>query len=96
MTPQGGPHSAGPMSGFPSQSPMAGPSPGGRGYSGYGSGPGMPPQGYGQMQGGGGSMPSSAGGFGRNDQMQSNYGAPQSAGSYSAGGQGGGYSGYQG
>ena len=56
----------------------------------------MPPQGYGQMQGGGGSMPSSAGGFGRNDQMQSNYGAPQSAGGYSAGGQGGGYSGYQG
>ena len=75
---------------------MAGPSPGGRGYvGGYSGGPGLPPQGYGQMQSGGGSIPGSAGGYGRSDQMPPNYGAPQSAGGYSAGGQGGGYSGYQ-
>ena len=95
LAPQGGPHSAGPMSGYPSQSPMAGPSPGGRGYGGYGGGPAMPPQGYGQMQSASANMPGSAGGYGRSDQMQPTYGAPQSAGGYSTGGPGSGYPGYQ-
>ena len=95
MTPQGGPP-AGPISGYPGQSPMAGPSPGGRGYGGYGVGPAMPAQGYGQMQHGGGSMPTSAGGYGRPDQMQPTYGAPQNAGGYPGGAQGGNYGGYQG
>ena len=87
------------MSGYPpNQSPMAAPSPAGRGYGGYGQQPPpMQPQGYGQM-------PPSAGGY-RPDQMQSAYGAPQSAGGYhgqpqSAGGyqpagQNGQYGGYQ-
>ena len=91
MTPQGGPHSAGPMSGYPpNQSPMGGPSPAGRGYGNYGppNSAGMPPQGY-------GSMPSSAGGFNRNDHMQGGYGTPQSAGGYASAGQGGNNYNYQ-
>ena len=51
MTPQGGPHSAGPISGYPNQqSPMGTPSPAGRGYQGYGGqgGPGIASQ-CGQM-----------------------------------------------
>ena len=76
MTPQGGPPSASPMSGYPpNQSPMTAPSPGGRGYGGYGqqAPAAMPHQGYGQM-------PPSAGGY-RPDHMQGGY-APQSAGGY--------------
>ncbi|MCJ1274937.1 hypothetical protein MMC21_002736 [Puttea exsequens] len=97
MTPQGGPHSAGPMSGYPpQQSPMGGPSPAGRPYQGYGQGgPGLPPQGYGQMPNSAG-VPGSAGGYGRPDQMQGPYGGPLSAGGYPPNGQGGNYGGYQG
>lgn len=77
MTPQSGPHSAGPMSGYPPpQSPMAGPS-GGRTYGGF-AGPGapqMPAQSYNQM-------PGSAGGYGRPDQMPGAYGTPQGPGGY--------------
>lgn len=68
---------------------MAGPSPSARGFSGYGASPSLPPQGYGQMQQG---MPTSAGGYGRPEQMQPNYGAPQSAGGY-GGSHGGSYGG---
>ena len=55
---------------------MGAPSPAGRGYGGFGSQPlsGIP-QGYGHL-------PGSAGGYGRPDQMQSQYGPPQSAGGY--------------
>ena len=93
MTPQGGPGSAGPMSNYPGQSPMAGPGPGGRGFGGFGAN--MSPQNYGQMQGGG-SMPNSAGGYGRSDQMQGNFGAPQSAGGFASSGQTNNFGGYQG
>ena len=91
MAPQGGPHSAGPMSAYPpGQSPMAGPSPGGRGYGGYGgqAPSAMSAQSYGQMTG-------SAGGYGRPDQMQGGYGTPQSAGGYQSAGHGGNFAGYQ-
>ncbi|KAL9104853.1 MAG: hypothetical protein Q9163_000239 [Psora crenata] len=84
LTPQGGPHSAGPMSGYPpNQSPVGGPSPAGRGYGGYGpsNSAGISPQGY-------GSIPGSAGGFGRSDQIQSGYGAHQNAGGYTSPAQG--------
>ena len=97
MTPQGGPHSAGPMSGYPNQqSPMGAPSPAGRGYQGYGGqgGPGMAPQ-YSQMPSAAGAVPGSAGGYGRPDQMQGGYGGPPSAGGYPPNGQAGNYGGYQ-
>ena len=99
MTPQGGPHSAGPMSGYPSQhSPMGAPSPAGRGNWNYTAqgGPGMAPQGYGQMPSNSGGVPGSAGGYGRGDQMQGGYGGPPSAGGYPPNGQAGNYGGYQG
>ena len=83
------------MSGYANQSPMGGPSPGGRGFSGFGGGPGMPHQGYNQMPGGGGSMPNSAGGYGRNDQLSGGFGSPQSAGGY-GGGQNHSFPSYQG
>lgn len=86
MTPQGGPHSsnsANSMSAYPPthQSPMGGPSPGNRNWNqaqgGFG-GPGMTPQGYGNVQ-----MPGSAGGYGRGDQQHSSGNwAPQSAGGF--------------
>lgn len=83
------------MSAYPPNQPlMAAPSPGGRGYAGYGAHGGMPPQGYGQMPPP--SAPNSAGGYGRNDQMQGGYGTPQSAGGYPTNGHGPAYSGYQG
>lgn len=94
MTPQGGPHSAGPMSGYPNQhSPMGAPSPAGRGNWNYTAQPGMAPQGYGQN---GGGVPGSAGGYGRGDQMQGGYGGPPSAAGYPPNGQTGNYAGYQG
>ena len=98
MTPQAGPQSAGPMSGYPNQqSPMGAPSPAGRGYQGYGGqgGPGMAPQGYGQMPPSAGGVPGSAGGYGRADHMQGGYGGPPSAGGYPPNGQTGHYGGYQ-
>lgn len=85
MTPQGAPHSsnsANSMSAYPPnhQSPMGGPSPGGRNWNqpqgGFG-GPGMTPQGYGNVQ-----MPASAGGYGRGDQNSSGGWGPQSAGGF--------------
>lgn len=99
MTPQGGPHSAGPMPGYPNQqSPMGAPSPAGRGNWNYTAqgGPGMAHQGYGQMPSNGGGVPGSAGGYGRGDQMQGGYGGPPSAGGYPPNGQAGNYGGYQG
>ncbi|MCJ1283950.1 hypothetical protein MMC26_003281 [Xylographa opegraphella] len=76
MTPQGGSHSSGPMSGYPShQSPGPGPSPGARPY---GQGPGgfpsagFPPQGYGHM-------PGSAGGYGH-EQNAAGWGQPTNPG----------------
>lgn len=98
MTPQAGPHSAGTMSGYPSQqSPMGAPSPAGRGYQGYGAqgAPTMAPQGYPPMPNSAGAVPGSAGGYGRPDQMQG-YGGPPSAGGYAPNGQAGSYGGYQG
>ena len=98
MTPQGGPHSAGPMPGYPSQqSPMGAPAPAGRGYQGYGGqgGPGMAPQGYGQMPPSAGGVPGSAGGYGRPDHMQGGYGGPPSAGAYPPNNQTPHYGGYQ-
>ena len=98
MTPQGGPHSAGPMSGYPTQSPMGVPSPAGRGNWNYTAqaGPGMAPQGYGQMPNNGGAVSGSTGGYGRGDQMQGGYGGPPSASGYPPNGQAGNYGGYQG
>lgn len=84
------------------QSPMGGPSPGGYGQpqGGYG-GPGMAPQGYGnvQMPGGAGmprnaGMPGSAGGYGRDQHSGGGYGPP-SAGGYPSGAHSN-YGGYQG
>ena len=94
MTPQGGPPSAGsghPMSGYPShQSPMGGPSPGGRyppqPQAGYNAN-GMGHQVYGQM-------PTSAGGYGRDQHPAPNWSNPPSAGGYHSGGHGQPYSGY--
>ena len=95
MTPQGGPHSAGPMSGYPNQqSPMGAPSPAGRGNWNHTAQQGMAPQGYGQSNGGG--VPGSAGGYGRGDHMQGGYGGPPSAAGYAPNGQAGNYGGYQG
>ena len=99
MTPQGGPHSAGPMSGYPSQqSPMGAPNPAGRGNWNYTAqaGPGMAPQGYGQMPSNGGGVPGGASGYGRSDQMSGGYGGPPSGGGYPPNGQAGNYGGYQG
>lgn len=60
---------------------MGGPSPGGRNWSqpqGSFGGPGMTPQGYGNVQ-----MSASAGGYGRGDQNSSGgWGGPQSAGGF--------------
>ncbi|KAL8821122.1 MAG: hypothetical protein Q9191_007374 [Dirinaria sp. TL-2023a] len=101
MTPQGGPQSAAsahPMSGYPSshQSPMSGTSPGrygGQAQGGFG-GAGMPPPNY-QMSGGSG-MPSSAGGYGRDQSSAGGYGGPHSAGGYASSNMSsGGYGGYQ-
>ena len=92
MTPQGGPHSAGPMTGFPpNQSPLAGPSPGGRGYGAYGGqGPSaIPTQTYGQVP------PGSAGGYGRPDQISGGYGTPQSGGGYQPSSHGSSFPNYQ-
>ena len=100
MTPQNGPHSAGPMSGYPNQqSPMGAPSPAGRSgnwnYTAQ-AGPGMAHQGYGQMPSNGGGVPGGAGGYGRTDQMQGGYGGPPSTGGYPPNGQAGNYGSYQG
>jgi len=96
MTPQGGPHSSTPsMAGYPPnhQSPL-GMSPGGRGWdlqNGFG-GPGMAPQGYGNMQ-----MPGSAGGYGRGNQNPSPAGwGQQGTGNYQNNPGNNGYGGYQG
>lgn len=100
MTPQGGPHSsnsATPMSAYPPthQSPMGGPSPGPRNWNqpqgGFG-GPGMAPQGYGNVQ-----MPGSAGGYGRGDQQHSSGNwAPQSVGGFPSSASNSNFGGYQG
>ncbi len=76
---------------------MAAPSPAGRGYQSYGGqgGPGMAPQGYGQMSHSAGAVPGSAGGYGRPDHVQGGYGGPPlSAGGYQN--QTSSYGGYQG
>ena len=74
MTPQGGPHSSGPMSGYQPNHQSPGPviSPGGRPYGqaqgGFPSA-GFPPQGYGQMPGSAGAYghdQTSAGGWSQN------------------------------
>lgn len=90
MTPQGGPPSASPMSGYPphQQSPMGAPNHAGRGYGGYAGQPQpqMPGQGYGQMQGGYGA-PQTPGGYQTTPQSAGGYqqGPPQSAGGYQQG-----------
>ncbi|MCJ1257881.1 hypothetical protein MMC24_005709 [Lignoscripta atroalba] len=80
MTPQNGPHSAvsiNSMPGYPTSHQSPGPSPAGRGWShaqGGFSGPGMAPQGYGNIQ-----MPGSAGGYGQ-DQNSAGWGQPSATG----------------
>jgi hypothetical protein len=79
MSPQGGPPSAS-MAGYPThQSPVPGPSPGGRGYAqnqgGFPSA-GFAPQGYPNMQ-----MPVSAGGYGQ-EQNSAGWGQPQGGAGY--------------
>ena len=90
MTPEAGPPSAGPMStrffspptNPPQQSTWGGHGPASRGYQPYGYGaPAMVPQAYCQMPNSA-SIPGSAGGYGRPEQMQSSYGGPPSAGGY--------------
>ena len=86
------------MSGYPNQqSPMGAPASAGRGYQGYGgqAGPGIAPQGYGQMPPNAGGVPGSAGGYGRPDPMQGGYGGPPSAGGYAPNNQAAHYGGYQ-
>lgn len=92
MTPQGGPYSAtGSFSGHPANAPSPmGPSPGGHRWgqeqAGFG-GPGMGQGGYGQM-------PTSAGGYNRNNQgPNSQWGQPNAGG---FGNVGNGFGGYQG
>ncbi|MCJ1375162.1 hypothetical protein MMC20_006396 [Loxospora ochrophaea] len=96
MTPQGGPHSStsmNSMSGYPANHQSPGPSPASRNWpqsQGNFGGPGMPPQGYGNMQ-----MPGSAGGYGPTDQNSagSSWGPP-SAGGFSRNPPAGNFGGY--
>ena len=73
---------------------MGGPSPGSRNWNqaqgGFG-GPGMAPQGYGNVQ-----MPASGGGYGRGDQNPSGGWGPQNAGGFPSNAPNNSYGGFQG